>query len=45
MANDGTRFKTRAELEAYVKEQAPQPDKPKGKTPQKPLSGFDQSLG
>lgn len=42
MANDGTRFKTRAELEEYVKQQTPSttPEKSKGKTPQKPLSSF-----
>jgi hypothetical protein len=42
MANDGTKFKTRAELEAYAKEQSvpvnPAPNK--GKTPQKPISSF-----
>lgn len=41
-ANDGTQFKTRAELENYVKQQtaATQPTAAKGKAPQKPLSAF-----
>ena len=47
MANDGTRFKTRQELEDYVKSlapKAPNATAPK-KTDRKPIGGFDQSLG
>lgn len=42
MANDGNLFNTRQELEDYAKSQTaqPQPTKPTGKTPQKPLSAF-----